>query len=255
MHEKSFVTKKTNNESDVIKFYDDYADDWDQRFEPSKSTSYFFEGRWKSFQEILGSGNSYKYALELGVGTGQYIERARVIFSNIIAVDGSPKMLEQLKQKLDKFKIDNVSVMLANTLDLSSIQSDSVDIVYCFGLLEHIIDMESFFKEINRVLRHDGIFIAVIANAMCPWYLFRRHVRGAGKHCSTDSYYTKRQLIEVTSRHGFTFERARYWGGVPAGIGSGIVFRMLKFLEPLIENSFFSVFLGGITLRFRKKRK
>ena len=101
MQETDFATKISSTEADVIAFYDEYADTWDDRFQRGLATDYFLERRWRSFAEAVdASGVVCGQAVELGVGTGVNIERAAKIFRQITAVDGSRGMLHALQQKL-----------------------------------------------------------------------------------------------------------------------------------------------------------
>jgi ubiquinone/menaquinone biosynthesis C-methylase UbiE len=252
MDEKSFITKKSNDEDDVIEFYDHYAHSWDNRFGLSMSTKHFIEKRWESFERVLGNSKKSDLALELGVGTGIYIDRASKLFSKILAVDGSKKMLIELNKKLDEKKIRNVSTLHSNVLSISEVSNETIDCLYFFGLLEHIVNVDKFVQEIYRVLRKDGIVIGVTPNADSPWYRLRSLVRGTGKHCSSDKYYKKRDIESLFLRYGFYSAEFDYWGAVPAGLKSKNVYKILSFIEDKLRKTRFNNYLGGITFKFKK---
>jgi ubiquinone/menaquinone biosynthesis C-methylase UbiE len=251
MNEINFTTRESSSEKDVIACYDDYAASWDQRFGESCSTKHFLERRLMSFLTILGDGWHQSKAVELGVGTGAYIEQLSKLFSHIIAVDGSTGMLRELKKKLQAQGTKNVSALQANVLFMPEIADSSVDVVYFFGLLEHIIRRREFVLEIKRILRKDGIVIGVTPNGSSPWYFLRSYVRGTGRHCTTDSYYTKSQIMKLFIGEGFIDLRCQYWGAVPAGVKS-VSYKVLRFVEHLLEGTRLSVLLGGLTFRLRK---
>jgi ubiquinone/menaquinone biosynthesis C-methylase UbiE len=252
MDEKKFITKQSIDESDVIEFYDQYASTWDVRFGQAVSTKHFIEKRWSSFEKVLGESTMSGVALELGVGTGIYIDKASKLFNKIIAIDGSDEMLRKLNKKLDKKKIRNVSSIQSNVLSIPEIESETMNCVYFFGLIEHIVYVDTFIQEIHRVLCKGGIVVGVTPNASSPWYRLRRIVRGTGKHCSTDKYYTKHDIENLFSMQGFCSSVFDFWGGVPAGLKNKTVYKILSFVEDKLEKTRFQKYLGGMTFKFRK---
>lgn len=255
MNENNFATKISLTEQDVIEFYNGYADTWDNRFSDNEATRYFFERRWKCFLDLLKDDLSGKKAVELGVGTGVYIDRTSSLFKHILAVDGSEKMLLKLGEKLRARGIKNVDILRANVLNMRDISNDSIDVVYFFGLLEHIINKDGFIEEIKRILRPAGAVVGVTPNASSPWFRLRKRVRGTGMHCSSDRYYTKSELKKIFTKHGFLPEAIKFWGAVPAGITNAMVFKILKYSEPLLDNFVFTGLLGSMGFKFRKSRK
>lgn len=251
MDEKSFVTQKVTSQRDVIQFYDTYAQAWDSRFGEHLSSQHFLSRRWNSFLKLLGKTGRAEQALELGVGTGVYIEEASLKFARITAVDGSQKMLQQLTQKLQQKNINNVTPLLADATELSGIEAASVDVIYFFGLVEHILDVDKFFTTLLRVLKPGGVVIGVMPNGKCPWYNIRRHIRKTGKHCESDRYYTWQDVKIWREKYGFESCKKIYWGGVPAGT-AGLPYIFLRLLERPLELSPFRSWCGGLTFKLQK---
>lgn len=251
MKETSFSTKSSKNEEDVISFYDEYASSWDQRFGESFSTEYFLSRRWESFENALKECDvANEQAIELGVGTGVYIEKSAVLFNKIIAIDGSSEMLKQLDKKIQSLNLNNVKCMKANVINITDIHESFADCIYFFGLIEHVVDHERFVKELARVLKTGGVVIGVTPNGKSPWYKFRKFVRGTGKHCTTDQYFNIDELNEVFLNNGFENIFTEHWGMVPAGINDHVA-RILSKLERLFEKSIFNKYLGGLTFAYR----
>lgn len=251
MRETDFATKEARSEVDVINFYDEYAQSWDGRFGDSFATGYFIERRWRSFQDAIAHCKpNNDMAIELGVGTGIYIKDTSRIFKKIIAVDGSGKMLDALQRKIDANNVSGVSLIQSNVLHIDKVEDSSADCVYFFGLIEHILDMEVFVAEIRRILKRGGILIGVTPNGASPWYGLRRMARGTGKHCSTDTYYTIKNLDQIFGPAGFQRVYVSHWGAVPAGIGDGLG-KLLAGLEPVLEKSSLKTYLGGLTFGYR----
>ncbi len=252
MRETDFLTKEALEENDVIAFYDAYAPFWDDRFGNNYATNYFLERRWKSFVDVLNRSQvSKSTVIELGVGTGIYIERVSKIFEKIIALDGSQKMLDVLEKKISAQNINNISTIRANVVDLHPVDAASVDCVYFFGLIEHVIDTHAFMTEIKRILRKGGCVIGITPNKRSPWYKLRNLIRGTGKHCSSDKYYSIDELDKMFETHGFHKVCAIYWGTVPAGINESLA-KLLAMLEPIMNKLSLSSYLGGITFSYRR---
>lgn len=252
MKEIDFKTKKALTDNDVISFYDAYASSWDGRFDNYYATNYFLERRWKSFVEAVDCSHINKSRIiELGVGTGIYIERVSKLFDSIIALDGSKNMIDILQDRVNRNNITNVSTMRANVVNLHAISTASADCVYFFGLIEHIIDTSSFLSEIKRVLKKGGVVIGITPNNRSPWYKLRGFIRRTGKHCSSDKYYSMDELNKLFEANGFDKVYASYWGAVPAGIDD-LLAKLLSKIEPFFENTFLRCLLGSITFSYRR---
>ena len=255
MKETSFKTKKAFNEEQVIEFYDEYAPDWDSRFEKTLSTSHFINRRWKSFDEAVRScDGEMTNCLELGVGTGAYLKKCSSLFKFILAVDGSSRMISELTIKIEKSKIRNVKPMIANAVNLNQVADSSIDCVYFFGLLEHSIDTNTFVLEIRRVLRPNGFVIGVTPNGLSPWFSIRGLIRGTGKHCSSDRYFTLPEINSLFEQRQFTLLHSEYWGLVPAG-SRGFIGAFLRFLEPIVEKTPGKYWLGGLTFAYKLSKQ
>lgn len=152
MDETSFSTAQSSSEEDVIRFYDDYAETWDDRFQKTPGTKIFIEERWRTFEEALSLVSRRKVAVELGVGTGVYIDKVARLFETVIAVDGSGRMLEVLRNKLSVLGTDNVQVQKANVLNLEAIEDDSVDVVYFLVCLSTWWTLILFFQKCGAYL-------------------------------------------------------------------------------------------------------
>ena len=130
----------------------------------SKNASLRWEGRL--FDKILSSIFSEiqmpKTAvfLDAGCGNGQWIEffAMKYGFSNFIATDFSASMLEYTKKRLSKLPVE-VKYIRSNLESLDSIESDSVDIVHLFGVIEHLDNPEIVIREFRRILKNDGYLI------------------------------------------------------------------------------------------------
>lgn len=252
MDERNFETQVVQSAGDVIQFYDLYADTWDERFGDFLSSELFHKQRLNSFLETLKHAKERKAALELGVGTGVYIEEVAKCFESLIAVDGSANMIQALNNKIQTRHIKNVKTFKSAAENMSFIERSSIDVVYFLGLLEHIVNTDEFFEELHRILKKDGSVVGLIANGNSPWYKLRKLVRGTDKHCSTDKYYNGKELRELLKANQFQVDIINYFGTVPAGTQNDNLAKLLYKIESPLKKLPLRTLLGGITFLAKK---
>ena len=101
-------------------------------------------------------------ALEIGCGSGAFTtDVARAIGNKgvLSALDIEIKMLKQVASKLNRIEnkdIKNVKLVQASAYALP-FSKESFDIVYMVAVFQEIPNKEKALKEINRVLKNNGI--------------------------------------------------------------------------------------------------
>lgn len=243
MDEKTFQTQEVSSSNDIVTFYDNYAETWDARFALRKSTDAFHKMRLGSFLNLAGLSRRDVIA-ELGVGTGVYLKTIAPMVKEVICIDGSKKMLDVLKEKnKELINVRLVQCDLEEKCDFNF----KVNLLYCFGLIEHIIDLDCFIENCKSMLLPKGRLVFVTPNARSPWYGKMRSFFRAGKHCSSDHYYTKESLDSIMRKKGFQCSAYVYWGYFPAGI-SDTLFALLSFWGEIIDRTPLRRLAGGMTL-------
>ncbi len=99
-------------------------------------------------------------ALEIGYGGGRILSAASRFFAEVVGVDIHTNK-EIVLTELSKRGVNNATLLQT---DGSSVPVDdgSLDFVYSFIVLQHVEKMqifEQYVKEIQRVLRHNGIAV------------------------------------------------------------------------------------------------
>ena len=105
--------------------------------------------------------------LDLGCGTGRHTAWLAEAGARVTAVDFSTKMLEQARRKVPAAEVRFVVHDLHDPLPL---EDASFDAVVSGLVLEHLGDLDGFFRETHRVLRPGG---RAVVSAMHPAMFLR----------------------------------------------------------------------------------
>ncbi len=246
MDERTFKTADARSSADVLEFYSKYAASWDDRFAARRSTTAFHRARLQSFLRLANLRKT-DVIIEIGAGTGPYLDALSPLVGKIICIDGSPKMLDVLSSK--HRSLENVQIL---QMDLEKPIEGSIpqgDVLYCFGLIEHIIDLRTFLQNCRRLLKDNGNFIIVTPNGRSPWYGLIRRLCRAGKHCSSDRYFRKEELDRLLEPCGFRSSLFVYWGYFPAGVNDA-VYLALDRVGRALEKTRLRRYAGGLTASY-----
>jgi malonyl-CoA O-methyltransferase len=93
--------------------------------------------------------------LEIGCGTGKNTVFLAKIGSVVHAVDFSHGMIEKAKEKV---QADNVHFSMMDITQRWKFEDQSIDLIVCNLVLEHIKDLPFVFSEAARVLQSNGYF-------------------------------------------------------------------------------------------------
>lgn len=128
------------------------------------------------------------------------------------------------------------------------------DLIYWFGLLEHIVNVDTLMNNCTSMLGKGGRIVVVASNANCPWYHGASRLWRVGKHCSTDRYYDKGTLDRLMVRHGFRPDGLVYWGYSPAGVGDTMHW-ILSAIGRVLDKTWLRRYAGGMTVSYRPEQE
>jgi ubiquinone/menaquinone biosynthesis C-methylase UbiE len=95
-----------------------------------------------------------KSILELGCGTGKNTALLAQIGEHVLALDFSEGMIDKAREK----SFDNVTFAVADITQPWACEDQSIDLVTCNLVLEHVRDLSFIFREASRVLVESGQF-------------------------------------------------------------------------------------------------
>ena len=122
-----------------------------------------FRNHWLLFTELMQMADNYsggKKVLEIGCGRGSLSCYFSDAGYDCTLVDLSENVIEVAKKIFELNDLDATFVVGdANNLEMPS---DTFDVIYSIGLLEHFEDIETPLKEQIRVLKPGGIWFGYI---------------------------------------------------------------------------------------------
>jgi SAM-dependent methyltransferase len=131
---------------------------------------------------VLAQG---EHVLDLGTGTGAVAQRAAVLVSprgHVTGVDISPEMLVLAQERMNALGLSDVSLLEGRAESIPA-DNSSFDVVLACLSLMYVVDRSSAAREIARVLRPGGRFVAAVwaGPEQCDIVLFQQTAgRSAG---------------------------------------------------------------------------
>lgn len=151
--------------------------------------------------------------LDLGCGEGRHIFGVMEKFPDLKCIGLDPH-IESLDKAFEGLKfLESISNTKTNFLSGSAyslpFSDDSFDLVVCSEVLEHLHDYKDAIKEINRVLKPGGQFLASVPaefpEKIC-WLLSEAYQNQPGGHLRI---FKKNELIKEVAQHNFSFESSQ----------------------------------------------
>ena len=100
--------------------------------------------------------------LDVGAGNGVITKEARRLSADVTAMDFTPKMIDQL------YKIEGIIICYGDITDGAGFDNTSFDVVYSFGTLYYIQELDLALHEIHRLLKNNGKAVLEFENALSP---------------------------------------------------------------------------------------
>jgi len=236
----------------IADYYDRAAETWDATYGAARQNPRFARQIRNSLKALLSLVDRSATVLELGAGTGPYVDLAASLFTRVIATDVSEGMLAVFARRVAQLELTNVTLLRQDACDLRKIATSSVDMVYSIGLLETVTDIERLFAESGRVLRPSGFVAGITSNGDSPWYSLRRKLEGGERHGRTGRLVTAAGLTEFLRRAGFASPEITYWGATPPGVQNLVLIAALAVAEAIVAPTPLARRLGVLSFSARK---
>ncbi len=133
--------------------WDDYAADWDGNTVASEYAN-------NAYGELVKAINfSGLDILDFGCGTGLLCERLSGEANQIVALDGSPKMIEQLKRKALANVFPIVGFLSQGLIDKNALLQKRFDLITASSVCAFLPDYEDTLRLLGSLLKPNGTFV------------------------------------------------------------------------------------------------
>jgi ubiquinone/menaquinone biosynthesis C-methylase UbiE len=102
--------------------------------------------------------------LDVGCGNGSLVFKAKVKFNEVYGIDISPSRIGEAKEIALEKNINNVHFSVCNINEKIDFPDKTFGAVTCIAVIEHVFDPYFALREINRVLKDGGVFVAEVPN-------------------------------------------------------------------------------------------
>ncbi|MBN1311972.1 MAG: class I SAM-dependent methyltransferase [Anaerolineae bacterium] len=147
--------------------------------------------------------------LEIGCGTGKNTNLLSKIAKTTYALDFSQSMLTKAKSRV---QADNVTFGIADLTNEWPIGNQSVDLVVCNLVLEHIEDLHFVFGEVTRVLAEKGKFFISELHPFKQYQGIRANFQQAGKTTEIQAFiHHISDFIDAANESGLKLLELNEW--------------------------------------------
>ena len=164
--------------------------------------------------EALGQHIGEFSILDVGCATGRLLERlADAGAVHLAGSDLAPRVVEAARRRLAKFDLQ-VDLQSADAETSLPWEDDSFDVVTVTGVIHHFCVPDAAIREMRRVLRPDGVFVAVDACFFPPLREFFNLCLRVHPHEGDCYFRTAVQLTELLESLGWVVrscERINWW--------------------------------------------
>lgn len=231
---------------------------------PPNFMIYELDSRMRNALSLLEhfSNNKTLKILDVGCGTGHYIEQLLMRKHNVFGNDVAIGMLIKSQNKYYRFRQTH-KLSLSN-IEKLPFQNSSFDAVLCIGVIEYLPDIYKALRELNRIVKEDGIVIISAPNLLSikfltdPYYL-KRGIKYLLHKIGLSKLNSGQTLNDVSMNHDFKNKRFRFHKLVNIFYENGFIVTAYKnvsfgplsfFLKPIFSlrnNIRFSKWLENIS--------
>jgi len=191
------------------------AGQWQAYYDKEKLyASYNFLTRKEAVPKLL-RGIIFDNILDVGCGSGEYLDIAKIYKCQYFGIDFSEKMVAAAIEKSHRAGLTNIHLCCANAENLPY-RNRCFDVVLGIGLIEYFNNPTLMLEELRRVLKPRGILIMQSyrenfydLHSKATYTLYQRlFKKDAGVSKKQEDIlhkrYSKNDLDKILGNHGFT---------------------------------------------------
>ena len=239
-------TRSASTYTDVASFFDDSAPTYaEQHGEVEHLLRYRLElirkaARFRPVDTVL----------EVGCGNGLHLLALAGEFGAGLGIDVSTAMIEAARAEARRRRLQHrVAFNIDKGERLDSVADASIDVVFCIGAIEHMLDQAQVFRSAYRVLRAGGRFVCITLNGESIWYRYLAPALGFDtRRLSTDRYLGARELRLLSSRAGFGTAKIDTWTFIQRGDMPHSIALLLRICDSIGKLVRLDLLRGGLRL-------
>ncbi|HTA46987.1 MAG TPA: methyltransferase domain-containing protein [Bryobacteraceae bacterium] len=208
-------TRRASTHTDVAAFFDGSASTYAEQHGEAERLLQYRLGLIRQAARF----RPVDTVLEVGCGNGLHLLTLAREFGSGLGVDLSPAMIEAARVEAGKRGLEHRTTFIVDKGErLDSVADASIDVVFCIGAIEHMLDQAQVFRNAYRVLRAGGRFVCITLNGGSIWYRYLAPALGFDtRQLSTDRYLCSDDLRLLSSRAGFDIAKIDAWTFIQRG--------------------------------------
>ncbi len=109
-------------------------------------------------------------ALDAGCGTGTWCLPLAQLFDEVIGIDQNRRRVDMAKWLMNKAGTKRIKIEYGDVRELE-IEDESLDFVFCYGVIISYLSLKSVLKEFHRVLKPGGLVYICLNGKGWSYYL------------------------------------------------------------------------------------
>ncbi|OGQ16973.1 MAG: hypothetical protein A3B70_01705 [Deltaproteobacteria bacterium RIFCSPHIGHO2_02_FULL_40_11] len=164
-----------------------------------------------ALKNFLPKNHLIQYFLECACGIGATAKYLEGRFQNYLGIDYSKQMIEAAKHFHGNHP--NIQFLNRNIKD-TGLPPQSQDLIFTFGSMHHMTDLDTVMKELVRIGKPGGHLVIVEGQSANPLIQMTRYLRGKmdPSYSQDQKFFKKEELIDLFRRHGLKNVQATYQG-------------------------------------------
>ncbi len=228
---------------DVRAFFDDLAADYAERHGSAEALLAHRLAVLDRHAQFAPSDT----VLDVGCGPGTHLRALADRIGRGIGIDLSPEMVSTARRRAThpalSFRVDDAET-------LASVPPDSIDAVICVGVLEHVLRPAQALRQVARVLRPSGRFVALTLNGDYWWYRLADRLGLQTRHIATDRRFAPPRARQLLRESGLAPD-VGFWRFVPGGDLPAPLSAVCRALDALGRRLAVASLRGGLRLSGR----
>jgi ubiquinone/menaquinone biosynthesis C-methylase UbiE len=204
----------TDNMRTEVTYFNDISKTYKDWYADETPEGYSFRVRREKVLAMLPDGTGMNI-LDLACGPGVMIKGLREKHYEVMAIDAAPEMVSLAQDVAGSDPM--VTCAVGDAYELS-VPDKAFDIVTAMGLIEYLDDEPKYLREMNRIIKDNGIAIITYPNVWSPWRIWNGILRVGAKILQPwkkkillHREYTSGSAIADLKDHGFDATDVMYY--------------------------------------------